>query len=131
MIEYHRHKDIRSVTRIIRTRNPRVELSDLHVYLSGCYGNWNHTGFYDRTFEAHVQTGTQPRCAPQYREVQRIIQSGELGEVRYVPSNKNRFLRSHKDGRKLHWDASKEDFSDEPEASQLLQRQTRKPWDLI
>ncbi len=31
-----------------------------------------------------VQTGTQHRSAPHYREVQRIIQSGELGEVRYV-----------------------------------------------
>jgi predicted dehydrogenase len=31
-----------------------------------------------------VQTGLQHRSAPHYREVQRIIQSGELGEVRYV-----------------------------------------------
>jgi len=31
-----------------------------------------------------VQTGMQHRSAPHYREVQRIIQSGELGEVRYV-----------------------------------------------
>jgi predicted dehydrogenase len=31
-----------------------------------------------------VQTGTQQRSAPHYQEVQRIIQSGELGEVRYV-----------------------------------------------
>jgi hypothetical protein len=31
-----------------------------------------------------VQTGTQHRSSPHYREVQRIIQSGELGEVRFV-----------------------------------------------
>jgi predicted dehydrogenase len=31
-----------------------------------------------------VQHGTQHRMAPHYREVQRIIQSGQLGEVRYV-----------------------------------------------
>ncbi|MCI0538459.1 MAG: Gfo/Idh/MocA family oxidoreductase [Verrucomicrobiales bacterium] len=31
-----------------------------------------------------VQTGMQHRSAPHYREVERIIQSGELGEVRFV-----------------------------------------------
>ena len=31
-----------------------------------------------------VQAGTQHRSAPHYREVERIIQSGELGEVRFV-----------------------------------------------
>jgi predicted dehydrogenase len=31
-----------------------------------------------------VQTGTQHRSSPHYHEVQRIIQSGELGEVRFV-----------------------------------------------
>ncbi len=31
-----------------------------------------------------VQTGTQHRSAPHYREVERIVQSGELGEVRFV-----------------------------------------------
>ncbi|HZN11313.1 MAG TPA: Gfo/Idh/MocA family oxidoreductase [Blastocatellia bacterium] len=31
-----------------------------------------------------VQTGMQQRSAPHYREVQRIIRSGELGEVRFV-----------------------------------------------
>jgi predicted dehydrogenase len=31
-----------------------------------------------------VQTGMQHRSAPHYREVQRIVQSGELGEVRFV-----------------------------------------------
>lgn len=31
-----------------------------------------------------VQTGTQQRSAPHYREVQRIIQAGALGEVRFV-----------------------------------------------
>ena len=37
-----------------------------------------------RRYKRIVQTGTQHRSAPHYREVQRIIQSGELGEVRYV-----------------------------------------------
>jgi len=37
-----------------------------------------------RRYNRIVQTGTQHRSAPHYREVQRIIQSGELGEVRFV-----------------------------------------------
>ena len=37
-----------------------------------------------RKYKRVVQTGTQHRSAPHYREVQRIIQSGELGEVRFV-----------------------------------------------
>jgi predicted dehydrogenase len=37
-----------------------------------------------RRYHKIVQAGTQHRSAPHYREVQRIIQSGELGEVRYV-----------------------------------------------
>ena len=37
-----------------------------------------------RKYNRIVQTGTQHRSAPHYQEVQRIIQSGELGEVRYV-----------------------------------------------
>jgi predicted dehydrogenase len=38
---------------------------------------------------------------------------------------------AYKTGRKLNWDAAKEDFVGEPEASKLLGRQARKPWDLI
>jgi predicted dehydrogenase len=38
---------------------------------------------------------------------------------------------AYKTGRKLHWDAAKEDFVGEPEASKLLGRQARRPWDLI
>jgi predicted dehydrogenase len=34
-------------------------------------------------------------------------------------------------GRKLGWDAAKEDFVDAPEASTMLTRSLRKPWDLI
>jgi len=34
-------------------------------------------------------------------------------------------------GLKLRWDAQKEDFHGAPEASQLLSREPRKPWDLI
>lgn len=37
-----------------------------------------------RKYNRIVQTGTQQRSAPHYREVERIIQSGELGEVRFV-----------------------------------------------
>jgi predicted dehydrogenase len=36
-----------------------------------------------------------------------------------------------KTGKKLRWDAQREDFLDAPEASRLLSRQARKPWDLI
>ena len=37
-----------------------------------------------RKYKRIVQAGTQHRSAPHYREVERIIQSGELGEVRFV-----------------------------------------------
>jgi predicted dehydrogenase len=36
-----------------------------------------------------------------------------------------------KTGEKLHWDAAKEDFAGAPDASALLTRALRKPWDLI
>jgi len=38
---------------------------------------------------------------------------------------------AYKTGRKLTWNAAKEDFVGEPEASKLLGRKARKPWDLI
>ena len=38
---------------------------------------------------------------------------------------------AYKTGRKLVWDGAKEDFVGEPEASKLLGRRARKPWDLI
>jgi hypothetical protein len=34
-------------------------------------------------------------------------------------------------GRTLHWNAEKEDFENDPEASKLLARELRKPYDLI
>jgi predicted dehydrogenase len=37
-----------------------------------------------RRYNRVVQTGTQQRSAPHYLEVERIIRSGALGEVRYV-----------------------------------------------
>jgi hypothetical protein len=36
-----------------------------------------------------------------------------------------------KTGRKLRWDAAKEEFTGDPEASKLLGRKARKPWDMI
>jgi predicted dehydrogenase len=36
-----------------------------------------------------------------------------------------------KTGKKLHWDARKEDFAGAPDASAMLTRSLRKPWDLI
>ncbi|HET8549610.1 MAG TPA: Gfo/Idh/MocA family oxidoreductase [Bryobacteraceae bacterium] len=38
---------------------------------------------------------------------------------------------AYKTGRKLHWDAQREDFTGAPDASALLTRTLRKPWDLI
>lgn len=38
---------------------------------------------------------------------------------------------AYKTGRKLTWDAEKEEFVRDPEASKLLGRVARKPWDLI
>ena len=34
-------------------------------------------------------------------------------------------------GRKIHWDFAKEEIVGDPEASKLLGRVARKPWDLI
>jgi hypothetical protein len=36
-----------------------------------------------------------------------------------------------KTGKKLHWDAQKEQFIGAPDASPLLTRELRKPWALI
>ena len=36
-----------------------------------------------------------------------------------------------KTGRTLHWNAAREDFENDPEASKLLTRSLRKPYDLI
>jgi hypothetical protein len=36
-----------------------------------------------------------------------------------------------KTGKKLHWDAEKEQFLDDSEASAMLTRTLRKPYDLI
>ena len=38
---------------------------------------------------------------------------------------------AYKTGRKLSWDPVKEDFAGAPEATKLLGRKARKPWDLI
>jgi len=38
---------------------------------------------------------------------------------------------AYKTRKKLAWDAAKEDFNDDLEASKLLSRKARKPWDLI
>jgi hypothetical protein len=38
---------------------------------------------------------------------------------------------AYKAGRKLKWDAAKEEFTGDPEASKLLGRKARKPWDMI
>ena len=34
-------------------------------------------------------------------------------------------------GRKIHWDAEREEIPDDPKAAELLDRPARKPWDLI
>jgi len=36
-----------------------------------------------------------------------------------------------KTGKKLHWNAETEEFTDDGNASKLLARHARKPWDLI
>jgi predicted dehydrogenase len=38
---------------------------------------------------------------------------------------------AYKTGRKLHWDGAKEEIAGDPDASTLMGRQARKPWDLI
>ena len=38
---------------------------------------------------------------------------------------------SYKTGLKLKWDSVREDFDNQPEATRLLSRTPRKPWDLM
>ena len=38
---------------------------------------------------------------------------------------------AYRTGRKIHWDAAKEEIIGDAEAAQLLGRSARKPWDLI
>ncbi len=38
---------------------------------------------------------------------------------------------AYRTGRKLRWDAKSEEIVDDAEASKLLGREARKPWDLI
>jgi len=41
------------------------------------------------------------------------------------------FIATIRDGAKLRWDSDKEDFMGTPDASRLLGRKARKPWDMI
>jgi len=54
------------------------------------------------------------------------IETGHRSTI--VPHLGNISIRT---GHKLRWDASKEEIIDDPEASALLFRQPRKPWDEI
>jgi hypothetical protein len=38
---------------------------------------------------------------------------------------------AYRTGRKIRWDAAKEEIIGDPQASELLSRKARKPWDLI
>jgi hypothetical protein len=38
---------------------------------------------------------------------------------------------AYRTGRKIHWNAAREQIRDDPKAAEYLGRQVRKPWDLI
>lgn len=75
------------------------------------------TGLHARAFVEAVRGLRQP--AANIEDGHRSTTVPHLGNI------------SFKTGLKLHWDAAREDFVNQPEASKLLGRAARKPWDLI
>jgi predicted dehydrogenase len=70
-----------------------------------------------KNFIECVRTRKKPNAEVEVGHRATLI--GHLGNIAY------------KTGRKLHWDPEKEIFTGDPEASRLLARVARKPWDLI
>ena len=64
-----------------------------------------------------IRDGEKPNCDALSGHRSSLI--AHLGNIAY------------KVGRKLKWDPLKEEFTGDPEASKLLGRKARKPWDMI
>ncbi len=75
------------------------------------------TGLHARSFIDCVRSRNRPAADIEVGHRSTIIP--HLGNI------------SYKTGLKLKWDAAREDFDNQPEASKLLGRTPRKPWDLI
>lgn len=75
------------------------------------------TALHAQHFIRCVRDGEKPRCDAEVGHRSSLI--AHLGNI------------SYRVGKKLQWDAEKEDFIDAPDASRLLGRKARKPWDLI
>ncbi len=70
-----------------------------------------------RHFVRCIREGEAPRCDALVGHRSTLV--AHLGNISYQV------------GRKLRWDPAVEDFVNDPDASRLLGRQARKPWDLI
>ena len=75
------------------------------------------TSLHARTFVECVRTRAKPPADAVTGHRATLI--GHLGNIAF------------KTGRKLKWDAAREEFTGDPEASKLLGREARKPWNLI
>jgi predicted dehydrogenase len=75
------------------------------------------TGLHTRNFIECVRSRQKPAADVAIGHRSTIV--AHLGNIAY------------RTGRKLRWDAAKEEIIGDPQASELLGRQARKPWDLI
>ncbi len=75
------------------------------------------TNLHVRDFIECVRTRRKPVADVEIGHRSTII--GHLGNIAY------------RTGRKIRWDAAKEEIIDDPQASELLGRKARKPWDIV
>lgn len=75
------------------------------------------TGLHAKAFIECIREGRRP--AADVEAGHRATAIGHLGNIAF------------KTGRKLHWDAAAESFKDAPDATRLLSREARKPWDWV
>src|SRR2546426_4124736 len=75
------------------------------------------TGLHVKNFIENVRTRNRPVADVETGHRSTIV--AHLGNIAF------------RTGRKIHWDAEKEEIIGDPEASKLLGRVARKPWDLI
>jgi len=80
-------------------------------------GNDEPTGLHAQHFVRCIRAGEKPRCNE--------LVGHRGGNICHLANI------SYKVGRKLKWDPEKEVIIGDPEASRLLGKQARKPWDVI
>lgn len=80
-------------------------------------GNDEPTGLHAQHFVRCIREGEKPRCDE--------IVGHRGGNICHLANI------SYKVGRKLKWDPGREAIVDDPEASRLLGKKARKPWDMI